>query len=200
LDTLIRINGEKALFNTSMQRWEVVFTNSTRGSIEYTITEFEDQYGLTMVVLEGRVPRVNWSIPPISPMFLYISGGLMIALAGTAGFVIFARKARKRVTTLEHALTPEELLSLEEVGISSSMREQIVSQLEWLRDLSEDVPYTGTTVLSVLYEELTKAKQMYLRAFELEPPKTPAGLRLKEMLLDRIDLVLTQIEQEMEHR
>jgi hypothetical protein len=80
------------------------------------------------------------------------------------------------------------------------MREQIVSQLEWLRDLSEDIPYTGTTVLSVLYEELTKAKQMYLRAFELEPPKTPAGLRLKEMLLDRIELVLKQIEQEMEHR
>ncbi|MFW9834478.1 MAG: hypothetical protein ACFFEK_10820 [Candidatus Thorarchaeota archaeon] len=200
LDTLVRINGEKALFNTSTQRWEVVFTNSTSGSIDYTITEFEDQYGLTMVVIEGKVPRVNWSIPPISPMFLYISGGLMIALAGIGGFVIFARKARKRVTTLEHALTPEELLSLEEVGISSSMREQIVSQLEWLRDLSEDIPYTGTTVLSVLYEELTKAKQMYLRAFELEPPKTPAGLRLKEMLLDRIDLVLTQIEQEMEHR
>jgi hypothetical protein len=150
-------------------------------------------------MLDNKVPRVSWSIPPIPPIpqeFLYIGATV------TAGFAvaIFIKRTKKRVTKLEHALTPEELLSLEEVGLSIAMSEQIVNQLEWLRDLSEDIPYTGTSVLSVLNEELMKAKQMYDRAFELEPPTEPAGMRLKEMLLERIDSVLEEIDNEMSRR
>ena len=196
---LLTVNGERATFNESTQRWEVTFTGSTEGIVVYTIDDFQDQYGLTMVVLGNKVPRVNWAIPPIPPLppeVLYISA---VAVVGFA-VVVFVHRTKKRVTKLEHALTPEELLSLEEVGISSTMQEQIITQLEWLRDLSEDIPYTGTAVLSVLNEELTKAKQMYIRAFELEPPTEPAGKRLKEMLLERIDSVLNAIDREMEHR
>ncbi|MFX1482949.1 MAG: hypothetical protein ACFFCP_07150 [Promethearchaeota archaeon] len=197
-NTIVVVNGERAIFNESTERWEVTFTSSSSGIVEYTIDEFQDQYGLTMVVHEGKIPKVDWSIPPIiiPPDVLYIGA---IGVAGFAAAILVTR-IKKRVTKLEHALTPEELLSLEEVGISTAMREQIIAQLEWLRDLSEEIPFTGTSVLAVLKEELTKAQQMYVRAFELDPPTEPAGMRLKEMLLERIASVLHSIEQEMERR
>jgi hypothetical protein len=195
-NTIVRINGIKASFNTETQRWEASFNGTDVGLVSYEINVFQDQFGLTQVDHRNKVPNVNWSSPPIPREVLYLG------LAGVASIavVLFIARTRKRVTKLEHALTPEELLSLEEVGISSTMQEQIITQLEWLRDLSEDIPYTGTAVLSVLNEELTKAKQMYIRAFELEPPTEPAGKRLKEMLLERIDSVLNAIDIEMEHR
>ncbi|MFW9869492.1 MAG: hypothetical protein ACFFEL_07685 [Candidatus Thorarchaeota archaeon] len=190
------INGEEAIFNTATQRWEATFVGTGIGIVIYHIDSFQDQYGLTQVDHRNKAPSVNWYIPPIPQDVLYIGTFTIASLA----VVLFITRTRKRVTKLEHALSPEELLSLEEVGISSSMREQIITQLEWLRDLSEDIPFTGTAVLTVLNEELTKAKQMYIRAFELEPPTEPAGKRLKEMLLERIDSVLKAIEKEMERR
>jgi len=194
--TIVQINGKQALFNAETQRWEASFEGLEVGPVSYEIDVFEDQFGLTKVDHRNRVPSVYWSSPPIPREVLYLG------LAGIAGIavVLFIARTRKRVTKLEHALTPEELLSLEEVGISSTMREQMVSQLEWLREVSEEIPFTGTDVLQVLNEELIKAKQMYTRAFEMEAPTEPAGRRLKEMLLERVDEVLDAIEKELVRR
>ncbi|MFW9975982.1 MAG: hypothetical protein ACFFDQ_11995, partial [Candidatus Thorarchaeota archaeon] len=195
-NTIVRINGKQASFNAETQRWEASFEESEVGLVIYEIDVFEDQYGLTKVDHRNRVPSVYWSSPPIPIEVLYL--GLAV-IAGIA-VVLFVARTRKRVTKLEHALTPEELLSLEEVGISATMREQMVTQLEWLRNVSDEIQFTGTDVLRVLNEELIKAKQMYTRAFELESPTEPAGQRLKEMLLERIDTVLEAIEKELERR
>ena len=80
------------------------------------------------------------------------------------------------------------------------MRAQIVNHLEWLRDLTEEIPYMGNSVLVILSEELAQAKEMYVKAFESEIPTEPAGLRLRDMLLDRIDTVLESIGKEMASR
>ncbi|MFX1605867.1 MAG: hypothetical protein ACFFDD_08155 [Promethearchaeota archaeon] len=195
-NTLVYINGLKASFNTETQRWEASFVGIEIGLVMYEIDLFQDQYGLTQVDYRNRVPSVIWSSPPIPREVLYLG------LAGVAAIavILFVARTRKRVTKLEHALTPEELLSIEEVGISATMREQMVTQLEWLRDLSEEISFTGTDVLRVLNEELIKARHMYTRAFEMESPTEPAGRRLKEMLLERIDTVLEAIEKELERR
>ncbi|MFW9963547.1 MAG: hypothetical protein ACFFCX_08290 [Candidatus Sifarchaeia archaeon] len=194
--TTVKINGKQATFNINTQRWEATFAESVPGNITYRIDIFEDEYGLTQVDHGIKIPRVIWYIAPIPQEILY---AVLVVVSGSA-LVLFAARIRKRVTKLELALTPEELLSLEDVGISPEMREQMVTQLEWLRDLSEEIPFFGTDILRVLNEELTKAKQMYTRAFELEPPTEAAGMRLKEMLLERIDSVLQAIEKEMERR
>ncbi|MHA2211271.1 MAG: hypothetical protein ACXABV_19110, partial [Candidatus Thorarchaeota archaeon] len=160
-NTLVSINGERAIFNQDSGRWELVVTGSDIGIIAYWINSFEDQYGLTEVNHGDLVPRVEW-VPPVIPIeLLYFAGGGV----GLAAVVIFISRTRKRVTTLEHALTPEELLSLEDVGISGTMRSQIVNHLEWLRDLTEEIPYMGDDVLMILGEELAQAKEMYVKAF-----------------------------------
>jgi hypothetical protein len=58
----------------------------------------------------------------------------------------------------------------------------------------------GNDVLTVLNEELAQAKQMYVKAFELEPPSEPAGLQLRDMLLNRIDSILESIGKELKNR
>ncbi|MHA1936466.1 MAG: hypothetical protein ACW97A_14430, partial [Candidatus Thorarchaeota archaeon] len=195
-NTIVFIKGEKATFNLDQNRWEHVFDGSVIDIVEYRIDSFQDQYGLTQVDHRNLVPEVEWTLAPLPPDVLYIMVG---GIAGLA-VVVFIARTRRRVTALEHALTPEELLSLGDVGITSELRGQIVNQLEWLRDLSEEIPYIGNDVLSVLNEELTRAKQMYVKAFELEPPTEPAGMQLKEMLLQRIDSILESIEEETRNR
>ncbi|MHA2313333.1 MAG: hypothetical protein ACXADF_17740, partial [Candidatus Thorarchaeota archaeon] len=198
-NTLVRINGRLAVFVEGPDLWEVTFTVPEIALISYIIDSFEDEYGLTEVDHRGLVPTVDWSVRPIPPLppdvllFGLATGGGLLAAA-------FALRTRRRVSKLEHVLTPEELLSIEDVGISSSMRAQIVNQLEWLRDLSEEIPYMGTDVLAVLNEELTQANRMYVKAFELEMPSEPAGMQLKEMLLNRIDSILESIEKELKNR
>ncbi|MFW9890406.1 MAG: hypothetical protein ACFFER_19690, partial [Candidatus Thorarchaeota archaeon] len=194
-NTLVVINGTPATYNSTTERWEAAFTSDHDGTFEYSIDSFRDRFGLTEVDHRTLVPKVAWTSRPFSP---YV---LLLGLTGITGLaIIFVARARRRVTTLEHALTPEELLSLEDVGISSTMRAQIVNHLEWLRDLSEEIPYMGNNVLVILSEELAQAKQMYVKAFELEIPTEPAGLRLRDMLLDRIDTILESIEKEMASR
>ncbi|MFX1473311.1 MAG: hypothetical protein ACFFBM_12455 [Promethearchaeota archaeon] len=194
-NTLVIVNGKPAAYNSTTERWEVAFTSDRDEPVEYRISSFRDRFGLTEVDHRELAPIVAWTSPPISP---YI---LLLGLTGITGLaIVFVARARRRVTTLEHALTPEELLSLEDVGISSTMRAQIVNHLEWLRDLSEEIPYMGNNVLVILSEELTQARQMYVKAFELELPTEPAGLRLRDMLLDRIDTILESIEKEMASR
>jgi hypothetical protein len=195
-NTILTIKGQQASYDSNQDRWEIAVTSNEIGIIEYLITSFEDQYGLTEVDQTNMIPRVEWSPTVIPPEILYIVVGGIASLA----VVVFIARTRKRVTTLEHALTPEELLSLGDVGITSELRGQIVNQLEWLRDLSEEIPYIGNDVLSVLNEELTRAKQMYVKAFELEPPTEPAGMQLKEMLLQRIESILESIEMETQNR
>ncbi|MFW9963398.1 MAG: hypothetical protein ACFFCX_07535 [Candidatus Sifarchaeia archaeon] len=197
-DTVVMINDARATFNINTQRWECVFNGSIIGSVNYTISQFQDEYGLTQVQHGTKIPKVEWYITPIitPEAILYIS---VVAVSGLAAG-IFVRRTKKRVTALEHALTPEELLSIEEVGISSSMREEMVTQLEWLRNLSEEIPYMGTDILRVLNEEILKAKLMYTKAFELEPPTEHAGKQLKELLLERIDDILQLIDKEMARR
>jgi hypothetical protein len=198
-NTIVRINGQIAVFVEGQDLWEVTFIEPETALISYLIDSFEDEYGLTQVDHRGLIPTVDWSVRPIPPLppdillFMMASGAGLLAVA-------FAIRTRRRVTTLEHALTPEELLSLEDVGISSTMRAQIVNQLEWLRDLSEEIPYMGNDVLTVLNEELAQAKQMYVKAFELEPPSEPAGLQLRDMLLNRIDSILESIGKELKNR
>ncbi|MHA2211117.1 MAG: hypothetical protein ACXABV_18330, partial [Candidatus Thorarchaeota archaeon] len=199
-NTLVIINGERAIFNQTSGRWELVVTGSETGIVAYWIDSFEDQYGLTEVNHGELVPRVEWVLPEIDPELFFLAGGGFGIAAVAAAIVVFIARTKRRVTTLEHALTPEELLSLEDVGISSTMRAQMVNHLEWLRDLTEEIPYMGDDVLMILGEELAQAKEMYVKAFTLEIPTEPAGMRLRDMLLDRIDSILESIEKEMEFR
>jgi len=114
--------------------------------------------------------------------------------------VLFVRRTRRRVARLEKALTPEELLVLEEVAMPHEMQQDTIANLEWLRGLPEEIPNMPNDVLTLLWEELTKAQSMYERAFELRPATGEAGETLRKLLLERIETTIAMIDNEINSR
>jgi hypothetical protein len=195
--TVVRVNQVPAAYVAARGRWEISVTSAVVNITDYEIDSFEDAFGITQIEQGQFVPRISW-LPP-----LVTGPPMQLLLAGAAGAVILVAllvSSRRRVAKLEGVLTPEELLTLSDVGMSDEMRRQTVANLEWLKGLSSDIPHMTTDVLSVVWEELEKAHTMYERAFELEPVATEAGEQLRKTLLERIDFLLGMIDREVESR
>ncbi|MFW9800955.1 MAG: hypothetical protein ACFFD9_10995, partial [Candidatus Thorarchaeota archaeon] len=196
-DAVVTVNGTRASYSLERERWEASVTSGTAGSEVYVIETFQDPSGLTQISSTSLVPSIEWIIPPpLFPIPLLIAVIVAVVLVGSYAFI----RARRRMEMLEHALTPEELLSIEDIGMPQEMRDQTFANLEWLRGLPEEIPSMGDDVLSILWEELEKARTMYERAFEMETISGAAGTELRSLLLKRFDSVIEMIEREMESR
>ncbi len=196
-EAVVTVNGTRAIYSLVRERWEANVTSDTTGSEVYVIDAFQDVSGLTQIRTTVLIPNIEWILPPPPlpiPLFIGAIGGVVLI-----GSFLFIR-ARRRVEMLEHALTPEELLSIGDVGMPQEMRDQTIANLEWLRGLPEEIPSMGDDVLSILWEELEKARTMYERAFEMETITGEAGTELRSLLLERFDSVIEMIEREMESR
>ncbi|MFX1416818.1 MAG: hypothetical protein ACFFC0_08395, partial [Promethearchaeota archaeon] len=197
-DTLVMVNGQPAQYAYENDRWELTVRSSAEGPIDYVIDEFEDSYGLTQIDQRGKIPRIHWALPshPLGPYLPLI----LLAAAAVSVVVFFARRMLSRVARLEEALTPEELLVLQEAGMPRELQEETIANLEWLRELPREIPNMPKDVLKLLWEELEKARSMYERAFELRPAVGEAGETLRNLLLERIETTIALIDSEIESR
>jgi len=196
----LMVNGVPASYVEARGRWEVTVTSSTASTIDYEVSSFEDGFGITQIDQGPFVPRVHWLLPSVPPPPPPPWGLLLVVIAGGGILVALLVSSRRQVTKLEGVLTPEELLTLRDVGMSDEMRQQTVANLEWLKSLPDDIPHMATDVLSVVWEELEKARTMYERAFELDTTVTEAGEQLRKTLLERIDSLLSTIDKEVGSR
>lgn len=200
-EAVVKVNGIRAVCVAERERWEANVTSTITGSATYEIDTFQDPSGLTQISSTEHVPRIE-GIPPIAPLdsppLVLIVVGAIVAVVLVASMIFIL--ARRRVEKLEHALTPEELLSIEDVTMPQEMRDQTIANLEWLKALPEEIPNMGSDVLSILWEELEKARTMYERAFEMETTAGTAGTELRKLLLERFDSVINVIDREIESR
>jgi hypothetical protein len=195
-DTLLIVNGRPAEYNDENDRWELTVTSNAEGPVEYVIDEFEDSYGLTGIDQRGEVPRISWKPIDISGLLPYI----LIGGAAISVVLVFARRTLRRVARLEEALTPEELLILQEAGMPREMQQETIANLEWLKELPGEISNMPPEVLTLLWEELVKARSMYERAFALRPADREAGETLRNLLLDRIEMTIAMIDNEIQSR
>ena len=130
------------------------------------------------------------------------SSDLGLGLVGTTG-VLFVRRTKRRVAALEKALGPERVMSIEEAEIPVQMREEILTSLDWLKELQGQIPTLDTTVLFSVRAELQNAHELYARAFGdimEEDSLTDPGLRLKQTLVERVNILISAVEKELNAR
>jgi hypothetical protein len=197
-ETLVVVNGLPAAYVVENDRWELAVSSNVTGHIDYRIDVFRDAYGLTVIVQSDKIPKVYWvPIEIIDPDIIPIIAAVGVVSATT---VFFVRRTRRRVATLEEALTPEELLTLRDAKMPQDMRAQTIANLEWLKELPREIPNMPPDVLTLVWEELVKAQSMYERAFELDPPVGEAGEQLRKLLLERIESTIHLIDGEINSR
>jgi hypothetical protein len=198
-DTIVIINGQNAIFVAEKQRWEVNVTSNRVGLVQYTIGEILDSYGLTQVDQRGLYLTIDW-FPVRFVMGIATYGG--IGIVGIAA-VLFIRRTRRRVAALEKALGPERVMSMEEAELPVKTREEILESLDWLRELQEQIPSLDTTILLSVKEELQNAFELYVKAFgDLvhEGHVTDPGLKLKQALVTRVDVLIRNVDRELSAR
>jgi hypothetical protein len=125
-----------------------------------------------------------------------------IGIVGIAA-VLFIRRTRRRVAALEKALGPERVMSMEEAELPVKTREEILESLDWLRELQEQIPSLDTTILLSVKEELQNAFELYVKAFgDLvhEGHVTDPGLKLKQALVTRVDVLIRNVDRELSAR
>ena len=196
--TLI-VNGQRAFFVAERQRWELNVTSSGIGLTQYVIQEIRDSYGLTQVDHRGLYPVIDW-YPVRLIMNAAIYGGLGLIGVGAA---LFIRRTRRRVAVLEKALGPERVLSIDEAELPQKIRNEILASLEWLRDLQGQIPSLDASILLSVKEELQNAHDMYIKAFGdilHEEGLADAGLKLKQALVKRVDVLIQIVERELKAR
>ena len=195
----IIVNGQNAIFVAERQRWELNVTSQGIGVIQYIIEEILDPYGLKQVDQRGLYPAINW-FPVRLAMSIATYGGL-----GLAGVLIalFIRRTRRRVAVLEEALGPERVMSIEEAELPVKVREEILASLDWLRELQIQIPSLDTPILLSVKGELENTYELYIKAFGdaiLEGDLTDSGLKLKQALVKRVDLLIKLVNRELNLR
>ena len=198
-NTTVIVNGQNAIFVAERQRWELNVTSQGAGTMQYIIEEIMDPYGLTQVDQRGLYPTINW-FPVRTAMGIATFG--VIGLVGVGG-ALYVRRTRRRVAALEKALGPERVMSMEEAELPVKVREEILASLDWLRELQEQIPAMDTKVLLSVKEELRNAYDLYVKAFGeiiLEEDLTDPGLKLKQALVKRIEVLIKIVDRELNAR
>ncbi|MFW9887592.1 MAG: hypothetical protein ACFFER_05380 [Candidatus Thorarchaeota archaeon] len=196
--TLVVINGQPAI-HVGNGRWEVNVTSSLVADEYFEIDAFRDAFGITEVDHNGLFPAVQWF-----PMRLLTSVGMIGAVSVAAvGIVIFMRRTRRRMASLEAALGPEGVMSLDEETLPKSEKEFFLSAIEWLKTLPSQIHEMDDDLLIITKSELVGTFDMYRKAFEADETKelgieSASGLRF--VLLDRIGAVIDDLDREIESR
>jgi len=144
-------------------------------------------------------------------LVLLLTHGLGIFVVAYAAVVIgyYILRGLKNIlqtawttTTGEEALDPKGLMSVDTVTLPLRTREEILASTEWLKAIPKRIPEMDDILLMIVKKELRTTHELYdrvLKAGEIAPADQ-AEAKLRIALMDRIELVIRQVDYEIESR